>query len=103
MKLQTKKNANNTDNPFKTMIDEYRSILYEAITIEYPTQKNIVIRIEEPPSDKFGDLSTNICLQISKELRTSPRKIAERITNSIKIPENSEFTLCRPDMACFLG
>jgi arginyl-tRNA synthetase len=81
MKFQTKKNDNKMDNPFKIMIDECRSILYEAITTEYPTQKNIVIKIEEPPSDKFGDLSTNICLQISKELGTSPKKIAERITD----------------------
>jgi len=89
MKFQTKKNDNKMDNPFKIMIDECRSILYEAITTDYPTQKDIVIKIEEPPSDKFGDLSTNICLQISKELGTPPKKIAERITNSIKIPKDS--------------
>jgi len=89
MTFQTKTKENNMDNPFKTMIDECRSILYQAIITEFPTQKNIIIKIEEPPSDKFGDLSTNICLQISKELGKPPKKIAERIANSIQIPKDS--------------
>ncbi len=89
MTFQTKTNENNMDNPFQTMIDECSSILHEAIITEYPTQKNIIPKIEEPPSDKFGDLSTNICLQISKELDTPPKKIAEHIKNSINIPKDS--------------
>ena len=43
---------------------------------------------EEPPSDKFGDLSSNICLQISKDLGTPPKTIAENIINSLKIPKD---------------
>ncbi|WP_455369122.1 arginine--tRNA ligase [[Eubacterium] cellulosolvens] len=89
MKIQSDKTDYYTDNPFKTIIDECRSIIFEAIAIEYPKLKKVVIKIEEPPSDKFGDLSTNICLQISKELGKPPKQIAEQISNSIKIPKDS--------------
>ena len=89
MKFQANLKNNYTDNPFGNIIDECRSLIFRSITIEYPKLSNIEIKIEEPPSYKFGDLSTNICLQISKELGVPPKEIAEKIAKSIKLPKAS--------------
>lgn len=42
------------------------------------------------PEEQFGDVSSNIAMQLTKELGRSPREIAEQITE--KLRENVDFT-----------
>lgn len=39
---------------------------------------------EVPREEKFGDLSTNFALRVAKELKTSPRSVAQGIADSLK-------------------
>lgn len=50
--------------------------------LDYPVKE---IQFDEPKEEKFGDLSTNIALLLSKELKISPRKIAEEITGNLDL------------------
>jgi arginyl-tRNA synthetase len=44
---------------------------------------NVVVEIEVPREEKFGDFSTPVAMGLSKVLRKSPRKIAEAIVDAI--------------------
>ncbi|MDQ7798008.1 MAG: arginine--tRNA ligase [Candidatus Edwardsbacteria bacterium] len=43
------------------------------------------IGLEKPKQDGHGDWSTNIALNLSKSLKENPRKLADRITASLKL------------------
>ena len=45
-------------------------------------------RVEIPPNEQFGDFSTNVAMINAKIVKTSPRKLAEKIADMLK--ENSE-------------
>jgi len=46
---------------------------------------NVEIIIEVPKNSQFGDLSTNVAMQLTKTLRRPPRDIALEIINKINI------------------
>lgn len=48
------------------------------------------VQIEPPREKKFGDIATNIAMLLSKELKDSPRNIAEKIKDFI-LNNHSEF------------
>lgn len=57
-------------------------ILTEVINkLNYPSKN---IQFDKPKEEKFGDLSTNTAMLLAKELKTSPRKIAEEIINNLE-------------------
>ena len=45
--------------------------------------KNIEIHLDKPKHKNFGDLSTNLALQLASFLKSSPRQIAEEIKNTL--------------------
>ncbi|MEO6696256.1 MAG: arginine--tRNA ligase [Ignavibacteria bacterium] len=42
------------------------------------------IQFDKPKEEKFGDISTNTAMLLAKELKTSPRKIAEEIISNLE-------------------
>lgn len=48
------------------------------------------------PDEQFGDLSTNVVMQLSKELNKNPREIAESIVAKLKHPNITEATIAGP-------
>ncbi|CAB3287128.1 Arginine--tRNA ligase [Methanocaldococcus lauensis] len=47
-------------------------------------KKEIDIKLDEPPNLELGDYSVNICFKLAKELKKSPKEIAESIRNKLK-------------------
>jgi arginyl-tRNA synthetase len=45
--------------------------------------------LEVPPQSEFGDLASNICFSLSKEMKKSPQQIASELISKIKIPKGS--------------
>ena len=46
--------------------------------------QNIEIKFEKPKQKQFGDLSTNIAMQLAGALKANPKKIADEIKNSLR-------------------
>ncbi|TFH02720.1 MAG: arginine--tRNA ligase, partial [Calditrichales bacterium] len=49
---------------------------------------NISYKFEKPRQKQFGDLSTNIAMQLAAVLKTSPMQIAKDISTAVKIDPN---------------
>ncbi len=65
------------------MKDYIKSNIINTLNVlNYPI---IEFTIEEPKDTKFGDLSSNIALLISKELKKNPKDIAKSIIDNIKL------------------
>lgn len=54
--------------------------------LNYPEKEYI---IEEPKDKKFGDLSVNIAMLLSKELKKNPREIAKSIIDNLEVDASS--------------
>lgn len=50
--------------------------------------KNIKLTFDVPKNESQGDLSSNAALMLSKQLKKSPRAVAEEIVSSLKIDES---------------
>lgn len=51
--------------------------------------KNIEESLETPPQEEFGDLASNICFSLARELKQPPQKIAKSIVDKVKFPKGS--------------
>jgi arginyl-tRNA synthetase len=51
---------------------------------------HILIEIEVPREEKFGDFATPVAMGLSKILKKAPRKVAEEIVNAIEERDNFE-------------
>ena len=47
------------------------------------------VEFEKPPVEEFGDLATNVCFLLAKELKKSPEEIASETAKKLKFPEGS--------------
>ena len=61
------------------------SLLTQALidalsSLDYPEKQ---IKLSPPNNSDFGDFSTNLPLLLSKDLKSNPIKIGEKIKNSI--------------------
>ncbi len=56
----------------------------EALSSQFPDFQDAEIKLEEPPSPQFGDLSTILSFQISKALGVRAIEIAQRIASCPK-------------------
>ena len=63
-----------------------KSILDTLAKLEYPVKDFV---IDEPKDTKFGDLSANIALVISKDLKKNPREVAKSILDNLQLDSNS--------------
>lgn len=71
------------------MKDYIKSEIKKALEkLNYPVKDFV---IDQPKDNKFGDLSANIAMVISKELKKNPRDIAKDIQNSLDIDSNKIF------------
>jgi arginyl-tRNA synthetase len=63
-----------------------REILKALEKLNYPVKDFV---IDEPKDNKFGDLSANIAMLLSKELKMNPREIAKIILGSLSLDSNN--------------
>ena len=56
--------------------------------LEDKNLKNLKIQLEKPKNKEFGDLSTNIALQLASQLKSKPRQIAEEIKENLEFDNN---------------
>ena len=62
--------------------EELEKKIKEFFKVEFQTEiENIVIEI---PDLQFGDLTTNVCLQESQNLKLSPIQLAEKLKNFLE-------------------
>ncbi|MBT4318189.1 MAG: arginine--tRNA ligase, partial [Candidatus Marinimicrobia bacterium] len=57
-----------------------QTLINALSTLEYPEKE---IKLSPPKNPDFGDISTNLPLILSKELKMNPMKIGEKISNVI--------------------
>jgi arginyl-tRNA synthetase len=73
-----------SENPYQDILSGCRNLLREALSSSFPDFQDAEIKLEEPPSAQFGDLSTILSYQISKALGVPAIEIAQRIASSSK-------------------
>lgn len=81
------------------------SLLTQALidalsSLDYPEKQ---IKLSPPNNSDFGDFSTNLPLLLSKDLKSNPIKIGEKIKNSIILPDGiiDEITITNPGFINF--
>ena len=69
-------------------------------SLEYP-EKNI--QLSPPNNSEFGDLSTNLALTLSKDLKQNPMNIGKAIVDNLSLPEDliDEVTISQPGFINF--
>ena len=69
-------------------------------SLEYP-KKNI--QLSPPNNSEFGDLSTNVALTLSKDLKQKPMDIGKAIVDNVSLPEDliDEVTISQPGFINF--
>ena len=69
-------------------------------SLEYP-EKNI--QLSPPNNSEFGDLSTNVALTLSKDLKQNPMNIGKAIVDNVSLPEDliDEVTISQPGFINF--
>jgi arginyl-tRNA synthetase len=73
------------------MIEQLRKAI--ALAVENQGIVNPIIFLTHPEDNTFGDFSTNIALVYSKEMKVSPKELAEKIVKEIEadMPKDVEF------------
>lgn len=60
------------------------SALNKTLKNIYPCAGSISLYLEIPKEKQFGDLSSNIAMRLTRELKTAPWQIAENILTELK-------------------
>ncbi len=81
-------------NPFGEFRDQCRTLLERAIAEEVIGIEVLPFSLEIPPSSKFGELTSSICFEMAKRLRSDPMRIAEKIKERAE-SERVHFPLIR--------
>ncbi len=63
--------------------------------------ENVSVSLEIPKNKEFGDYSTNIALQVSKQLNKNPREFAEELTNELKADYIKDIQIAGPGFINF--
>jgi len=71
---------------YNKLRDDINSIIKDNLIENKSYKKEIFqqYQIDEPPSEKFGDISTNVALVFSKYIKETPIDFANRLANKIK-------------------
>ncbi|MBN1331949.1 arginine--tRNA ligase [Candidatus Dojkabacteria bacterium] len=59
------------------------------------------IRLERPQNEEHGDWSSNIAMQLTKELKKSPKEIAEKIIEELDLEGEIEVSIAEPGFINF--
>jgi len=70
-------------NPLARLRDECQRLLDEATSKAYPDLELHETRYSQPPNPEMGELSTPICFQLAKRVRSKPAAIAHRIVGEM--------------------
>jgi len=79
-------------NPFAEFRSECETVLRDALNRLYPEISVSFITLESPPSPEFGELSSSMCFELSKQAGRKPREITDQIVGII---DASRFPLIR--------
>ena len=76
------------------------ALIKSLSSLEYPEQN---IQLSPPNNSEFGDLSTNVALTLSKDLKQNPMNIGKAIVDNLSLPENliDEVTISQPGFINF--
>ena len=76
------------------------TLIKSLSSLEYP-EKNI--QLSPPNNSEFGDLSTNVALTLSKDLKQNPMNIGKAIIDNLSLPEDliDEVTISQPGFINF--
>ena len=58
--------------------EEFRRVLEHALRVVAPEAAGIEIHIERPKNPGHGDLSSNVAMQLARQLKRNPREIAQK-------------------------
>ena len=77
------------------------TLIKSLSSLEYP-DKNI--QLSPPNNSEFGDLSTNVALTLSKDLKQNPMNIGKAIVDNLSLPEDliDEVTISQPGFINFI-
>jgi arginyl-tRNA synthetase len=76
-------------NPLAELRDECRRIMEEAAFEAYPGVDLPDLKFSEPPSPNMGELSSPVCFQLARVLRSRPGNIAENLVRRIDLIPSS--------------
>ncbi len=62
--------------------------LFQSALLKIGVSDGYKLFFEEPKNPEHGDLSTNIAMQLAKQLKQPPRQIAESLINNIEYDKN---------------
>ena len=69
---------------YNTLKKDINAILNKDILKKvYKKEVLNMFQVSEPPKDKFGDVSTNAALVLSKQARMNPRELGEIIVTRL--------------------
>ena len=76
------------------------ALIKSLSSLEYPEQN---IQLSPPNNSEFGDLSTNVALTLSKDLKQNPMNIGKAIVDNLSLPEDliDEVTISQPGFINF--
>ena len=76
-------------NPIGELREECSRLLLGALDKAFPGVEKPKITLSFPPSIDLGDLSSTICFQLSKELKRSPKELAETLVSSLDLSSST--------------
>ena len=76
------------------------ALIKSLSSLEYPENN---IQLSPPNNSEFGDLSTNVALTLSKDLKQNPMNIGKAIVDNLSLPEDliDDFTISEPGFINF--
>ena len=70
---------------YNTLKDDINTILKQNLLKKnYKKEIYDMFQVSDPPKDKFGDVSTNVALSLSKFLKTNPENFADILIKELK-------------------
>ena len=70
---------------YNTIKDDINIILkQDLLKKNYKKEIYDMFQVSDPPKDKFGDVSTNVALSLSKFLKTNPENFADILIKELK-------------------
>ena len=71
--------ASTSTNPFGKFRNQCTALLRSAIADAFPNAEIPSPSLDLPPTPQFGELSSSVCFEMAKRLRTKPSEMAEQI------------------------
>ena len=62
--------------------EEFRRVLEQGLRAVAPEAAGLEIHIERPKNPEHGDLSSNVAMQLAKQLKRNPREIAQKFVEA---------------------